>query len=103
MKIIVAGLKSREIHSDKNVINSLQPVITITQRKDIIVYFYKHIFEKRKLILNQLIFFSIFYLHFKGPVLIFPLSGTQIFHGQSGIWPDKIKTDSIEFYGVGLD
>ena len=103
MKIIVAGLKSREIHSDKNVINSLQPVITITQRKDIIVYFYKHIFEKRKLILNQLIFFSIYYLHFKGPVLIFPLSGTQIFHGQSEIWPDKIKTDSIEFYGVGLD
>ena len=103
MKIIVAGLKSREIHSDKNVFNSLQPVITITQRKDIIVYFYKHIFEKRKLILNQLIFFSIFYMHFKGPVLIFPFSGTQIFHGQSGIWPDKIKTDSIEFYGVGLD
>ena len=86
VKIIVAGLKSREIHSDKNVINSLQPVITITQRKDIIVHFYKHIFEKRKLILNQLIFFSIFYLHFKGPVLVFPLSGTQIFHGQSGIW-----------------
>ena len=47
MKIIVAGLKSREIHSDKNVINSLQPVITITQRKDIILYFYKHVFEKR--------------------------------------------------------
>ena len=86
MKIIVAGLKSREIHSDKNVINSLQPVITITQRKDIILYFYKHIFEKRKLILNGLIFFSIFYMHFKGPVLIFPLSRTQIFHGQSGIW-----------------
>ena len=42
-------------------------------------------------------------MHFKGPVLIFLLSGTQIFHGQSGIWPDKIKTDSIEFYGVGLD
>ena len=85
MKIIVAGLKSREIH-EKNVINSLQPVITITQRKDIILYFYKHIFEKRKLILNQLIFFSIFYMHFKGPVLIFPVSRTQIFHGQSGIW-----------------
>ena len=32
VKIIVAGLKSREIHSDKNVINSLQPLITITQR-----------------------------------------------------------------------
>ena len=63
MKIIVAGLKSREIH-EENVINSLQPVITITQRKDIILYFYKHVFEKRKLILNELIFFSIFYMHF---------------------------------------
>ena len=47
MKIIVAGLKSREIH-EENVINSLQPVITITQRKDIIWYFYKHVFERRK-------------------------------------------------------
>ena len=85
MKIIVAGLKSREIH-EENVINALQPVITISQRKDIILYFYKHVFEKRKLILNELIFFSIFYMHFKGPVLIFPLSRTQIFHDQSGIW-----------------
>ena len=33
MKIIVAGLKSREIH-EENVITSLEPVITITQRKD---------------------------------------------------------------------
>ena len=65
MKIIVAGLKSREIH-EENEINSLQPVITITQRKDIMLYFYKHVFEKRKLILNELIFFSIFYMHFKG-------------------------------------
>ena len=85
MKIIVAGLKSREIH-EENVINSLQPVITITQRKDVILYFYKPVFEKRKLILNELIFLSIFYMHFKGLVLIFPLSRTQIFHGQSGIW-----------------
>ena len=46
VKIIVAGLKSREIH-EENVINSLQSVITITQRKDIILYFYKHVFEKR--------------------------------------------------------
>ena len=85
MKIIAAGLTSREIHKE-NVMNSLQPVITITQRKDVILYFYKPVFEKRKLILNEIIFFSIFYMHFKGPVLIFPLSGTQIFHGQSGIW-----------------
>ena len=85
MKIIAAGLKSREIHKE-NVINSLQPVITITQRKDVISYFYKPVFEKRKLILNELIFLSIFYMHFKGLVLIFPLSRTQIFHGQSGIW-----------------
>ena len=85
MKIIVAGLKSREIH-EENVINSLQPVITITQRKDIILYFYKHVLVKGKLILNKLIFFSIFYMHFKGPVLMFPSSRTQIFHGQSGIW-----------------
>ena len=42
MKIIAAGLKSREIH-EENEINSLQPVITITQRKDIILYFYKHV------------------------------------------------------------
>ena len=34
MKIMVAGLKSREIHAE-NVINSLQSVITIPQRKDI--------------------------------------------------------------------
>ena len=34
MKFIVAGLKSREIH-EENVINSLQSVITIPQRKDI--------------------------------------------------------------------
>ena len=85
MKIIVAGLKSREIH-EENVVSSLQPVITITQRKDIMLYFYKYVSVKRKLILNELIFFNIFYMHFKGPVLIFPLSRTQIFHGQSGIW-----------------
>ena len=85
MKIIMAGLKSREIHED-NVITSLQPVITITQRKDIMLYFYKHVLVKRKLILNELTFYSIFYMHFKGPILIFPLSRTQIFHGQSGIW-----------------
>ena len=81
----MAGLKSREIHED-NVITSLQPVITITQRKDIMLYFYKHVLVKRKLILNELIFYSIFYMHFKGPILIFPLSRSQIFHGQSGIW-----------------
>ena len=81
----MGGLKSREIHGD-NVITSLQPVITITQRKDIMLYFYKHVLVKRKLILNELIFYSIFYMHFKGPILIFPLSRTQIFHGQSGIW-----------------
>ena len=81
----MGGLKSREIHED-NVITSLQPVITITQRKDIMLYFYKHVLVKRKLILNELIFYSIFYMHFKGPILIFPLSRTQIFHGQSGIW-----------------
>ena len=52
MKIIMAGLKSREIHED-NVITSLQPVITITQRKDIMLYFYKHVLVKRKLILNE--------------------------------------------------
>ena len=80
------SLKSREIHSEENVINSLQSVITITQRKDVILYFYKPVFEERKLILNELIFLSIFYMHFKGLVLIFPLSRTQIFHGQSGIW-----------------
>ena len=51
----MAGLKSREIHSDKNVINSLQPVITITQRKDIILYFYKHIFGWTRLTLAQLL------------------------------------------------
>ena len=85
MKIIVADLKSREIH-EENVINSLQPVITITQRKDIIMYFYKHVLVKRKLILNKLIFLSVFYMHCKGPVLIFPLSRSQIFHGQSVIW-----------------
>ena len=66
MKIIAAGLKSREIH-EENEINSLQPVITITQRKDIILYFYKHVFEKRKLLLKEVIFFNIFYMHFKGP------------------------------------
>ena len=34
MKFIVAGIKIREIH-EEYVINPLQPVITITQRKDI--------------------------------------------------------------------
>ena len=34
MKIIVAGLKIREIH-EEYVINSLQPIITTTKRKDI--------------------------------------------------------------------
>ena len=76
MKIIVAGLKSREIH-EENVVSSLQPVITITQRKDIMLHFYKYVSVKRKLILNELIFFSIFYMHF---------NLTQIFQGQSGIW-----------------
>ena len=85
MKIIVAGLKSKEIH-EENVINSLQTVITITQRKDIMLYFYKHVLVKKKLILNKLIFLSVFYMHCKGPVLIFPLSRSQIFHGQSVIW-----------------
>ena len=76
MKIIAAGLKSREIH-EENVINSLQPVITITQRKDIILYFYKHVFEKRKLILNELIFFQ-YFLHalrrarFNLPLISYP-------------------------------
>ena len=42
MKIIVAGLKSREIQ-EENAINSLQPVITVTQRKDI-----KNMFLRRE-------------------------------------------------------
>ena len=36
-------------------INSLQPVITITQRKDIILYFYKNIFGWTRLTLAQLL------------------------------------------------
>ena len=102
MKIIAAGLKSREIH-EENVITSLQPVITITQRKDIILYFYKHVFEKRKLKLNELIFFSSFYMHFiRGSVLIFPLSGTQTFHGQSGILGTRLKLTPLSFTGLDL-
>ena len=84
MKIIAAGLKSREIH-EENVVSSLQPVITITQRKDIRYCIFINMFLRRENI-KQLNIFSIFYMHFKGPVLIFPLTGTQIFHGQSGIW-----------------
>ena len=48
MKIIVAGLMIREIH-EEYVINSLQPVITITQRKDIRYLFFLNVyFEQRK-------------------------------------------------------
>ena len=79
MKIIVAGLKLREIH-EEYVNNSLRPVITITQRKDIRYCICINMFLRTENIK------SILYMHFQGPVLIFPSSCTQIFHGQSGIW-----------------
>ena len=47
MKIIVAGLKIREIH-EEYVINSLQPVITITQRKDIRYCIFINMFLRRE-------------------------------------------------------
>ena len=47
MKIIVAGLKSREIH-EENVITSLQPVITIPQRKDIRYCIFINMFLRRE-------------------------------------------------------
>ena len=48
MKIIVAGLKIREIH-EEYVINSLQQVINYyTKKRNQILYFYKHVFENRK-------------------------------------------------------
>ena len=84
MKIIAAGLKSREIH-EENVITSLQPVITITQRKDIRYCIFINMFMRRKNIIRINIF-QYFYMHFKGPVVIFPLFRTQIFQGQSWIW-----------------
>ena len=85
IKIIVAGLKSRELH-EENVVSSLQPVITIIQRKDIRCCILINMFLRRENIKRINIFFSIFYTHFKGPVLKFSLSRTQIFHGQSEIW-----------------
>ena len=48
MKIILADIKSRQIH-EENVINPVQAVITITQRKDIrYCIFINMFFEKRK-------------------------------------------------------
>ena len=47
MKIIVAGLKIREIH-EEYVINSLQPVISITQRKDIRYCIFINMFLRRE-------------------------------------------------------
>ena len=44
---MVAGLKSREIH-EENVINSLQSVITITQRKDIRYCIFINMFLRRE-------------------------------------------------------
>ena len=42
------SLKRREIHSEENVINSLQPVITITQRKDIKYCIFINMFSRRE-------------------------------------------------------
>ena len=47
IKIIVAGLKSREIQ-EENAINSLQPVITVTQRKDIRYCIFINMFLRRE-------------------------------------------------------
>ena len=71
MKIIVAGLKIREIH-EEYVINSLQPVISITQRKDIRYCIFINMFLRRENIKRIYIFQ--YFLH--ALVLIFPLSST---------------------------
>ena len=88
------SLKSREIHSEENVINSLQSVITITQRKDIRYCIFINMFLRRENIKRIYIFQ--YFLH--ALVLIFPLSST------TRVWSGyKIKTDSTEFYRVGFD
>ena len=74
-------VKSGKIH-EENVINSLQPAITITQRKDIRCRIFINMFLRRENIKRVYIFQ--YFLH--ALVVIFSLSRTQIFHDQRVIW-----------------
>ena len=96
------SLKSREIHSEENVINSLQSVITITQRKDIRYCIFINMFLRRENIKRINIFQYFFTCTLKGPfqssLYLVPRAPTARVRSRF-----KIKTDSTEFYGVGLD
>ena len=95
------ALISREIH-EKRVINSFRPVITITQRKGIRYCIFIDMFLRRENIKRINIFQYFFTCTLKGPfqssLYLLPRAPTA--RVRSGF---KIKTDSTEFYGVGLD
>ena len=95
------SLKSREIH-EENVITSFQPVITITQRKDIRYCIFINMFLRRENIKRINIFQYFFTCTLKGPfqssLYLVPRAPTARVRSRF-----KIKTDSTEFYGVGLD
>ena len=48
MKIIVAGLKIREIHEEYVIKFFATSYIYYTKKRHQMLYFYKHVFEKRK-------------------------------------------------------
>ena len=95
------SLKSREIY-EEHVITSFQPVITIKQRKDIRYCIFINMFLRRENIKRSNIFQYFFTCTLNGPfqssLYLVPRAPTA--RVRSGF---KIKTDSAQFYGVGLD
>ena len=107
MKIIVAGLRIREIH-EEYLINSLQPVITTTQRKEIRYCIFINMFlrteNSKRVNMFQHFLYALSRARFNLPLYLVPRSstattanlvppkpgksalGTRLFHGESGIW-----------------
>ena len=107
MKIIVAGLRIREIH-EEYLINSLQPVITTTQRKEIRYCIFINMFlrteNSKRVNIFQHFLYALSRARFNLPLYLVPRSstattanlvppkpgksalGTRLFHGESGIW-----------------
>ena len=123
MKIIVAGLKIREIH-EEYVINSLQPVITTTQRKEIRYCIFINMFlrteNSKRVNIFQHFLYALSRARFNFPFISYPdlprLPRPTSYLQNQGKAPwgrgcstarvgsgHKIKTDPTEFYGVGLD
>ena len=79
MKIIVAGLKIREIH-EEYVINSLQPVITTTQRKEIRYCIFMNMFlrteNSKRVNIFQHFLYALSRARFNLPLYLVPRSST---------------------------